>query len=86
MSHTLPLLKLSISRQPPFPFLSSVQTFVLYHTPVYGIFASKIWFFYFVQIFLTPQTRLFPGFFRSFSIFRKKNKKSACILLQSKIY
>ena len=38
------------------------------------------------KIFLTPQTRLFPGFFRSFSIFRKKNKKSACILLQSKIY
>ena len=58
-----------------------------YIIPQFMVFLQvKFGFSILFKIFLTPQTRLFPGFFRSFSIFRKKNKKSACILLQSKIY
>ena len=39
-----------------------------------------------LKIFSFSQTRIFPGFFQSFAIFCKKNKKSACILIKSRIY
>ena len=62
------------------------QTFVLYHTPFYGILASKISFSKFFQIYLRLQPRMFPAFFVYFSNFLKKIKKSACNLPESKIY
>ena len=50
-----------------------------YIIPQFMVFLQvKFGFSILFKIFLTPRTRLFPGFFRSFSIFRKKNKKSAC--------
>jgi len=58
-----------------FPFLSSVQTFVLYHTPVYGIFASKIWVFYFVQNFFDTVNPLISWLFSEFFNFSQKKIK-----------
>ena len=48
------------------------QTFVLYHTPVYGIFASKIWVFYFVQNFFDTANPLISWFFSEFFNFSQK--------------
>ena len=58
-----------------------------YIIPQFMVFLQvKFGFSILFKFFLTPQTRLFPGFFRSFSNFLKKIKKSACNLPESKIY